>query len=94
MLHHTNGDLSPAERLHRILRVRLHSLKGNMGGAGACSDLVHNEGSDKQPHKGRREGSLQPCDPGGRDDNPHLCGQLQAQQVLRCSSEEEGRGVH
>lgn len=58
------------------------------------ADLVHDEGGDKEPYKGRGKGPFQPCDPWGGNDDPHLCSQLEAQQVLGGSSEEEGRGVH
>lgn len=58
------------------------------------ADLVHDEGGDKQPYKGRCKGPFQPCYPWGGNGDPHLCGQLEAQQVLGSSGEEQGRGVH
>ncbi len=57
-------------------------------------DLEDEEGGDKHADQGRGQSTLDPSDPGGRNDNPHLCGQLQAQQVLRCCCEKQGGGVH
>lgn len=58
------------------------------------TDLVYEEWRDEHANQGGGKGPLHPCDPGGGDDNPHFCGQLQTQQVLCCCCEEKSRGVY